>query len=73
MKYAILAHRSSLSVCGAASALCKGKDGEPMIFDELAQADDQTKKYNETCASRNVSYETVIVKKHLGKWVVLSH
>lgn len=53
--YLIQAHRTSGSVCGAASAPLRGKDGI-LYFDNEREAETECKALNARCVSPNVYY-----------------
>jgi len=55
-KYIVMAHRSTLSVMGTASAPCKGKDGKILTFDTKKKAETYRNKITKGLVTLNVSY-----------------
>lgn len=54
--FIVEAHRSGASLFGAAIAPVKGKDGQPMRFATMNEAQRQATKWNRGLASPNVCY-----------------
>jgi hypothetical protein len=61
--FVVEAHRGAGSMFGAAVALVKGKDGQPMRFATMADAEAQAKKWNRGLVTANVYY----VARYLGE------
>jgi hypothetical protein len=60
--YSIMAHRSALSVCGAAQALLKGRDGKALEFETEEEARAYAQACNERSASGNVRYAVCVAE-----------